>query len=131
MTGMATNWGWSTSNNSRTSAGAVTLPPTRLFNSFQMYSIGYKSGDVEGQGIVCMLMLARNCVVWRSPWLCPCRVVIQRYTKFDTRSKTEKKRFYFLTLEFVCVCVSLSVYAQASVCVRLRLCVCVYVCVYV
>ena len=47
---MATHSCLSAGNNSRTFAGAFTLPRARLSNSFQVCLLGLRSEDMEGQG---------------------------------------------------------------------------------
>ena len=77
---------------------ALTLPRPRLSNSSQMCSVGFKSGDMEGQRRIWTLLLARNLVVWSAAWglALSCRdiALIQRLMSKINREKTSA--FLFL-----------------------------------
>ena len=95
---MATQYCLSAWNNSRTFAGASTVPRTRLSNSFPVCLFGSKSGDKEGQGESSGRCCWRGtvwCCVLNSIWHCPIEGLC--HTTFDARNSKQYAGFFFLT----------------------------------
>ena len=56
------------------------------------------SGDMESQGGIWTLFLARSCVVWCDAWGLALSFEVQCHTMFDAQSNTAKKKYLFLLL---------------------------------